>query len=209
MSSATIAQSVKCISHHEPGEVLKLIIKGVARPLLSIVVTVFACSVWATPISSIVSNPAVASVDSPISFDGSLSFDTDLHRSIVLYEWDFDFNSFLFLADVTSLDAQIVHSFSIDGIHLTALRVTNDGVQPESAISTISTTVTAVDVSPIPEPSIVVLFGSGLTWLGAIAWRRNRRPLSRTDTHLRLLNVQAKNPDNSMLPGVSLGVTRL
>ena len=60
-----------------------------------------------------------------IQLDGSCSYHTDPKRSLVLYEWDFDYDG-TFVADSTGVVAEITGGYAVAGIYPVALRVTDD-----------------------------------------------------------------------------------
>jgi hypothetical protein len=68
-------------------------------------------------------------------FDGRASSHDDPERSIVRYEWDFDYDGVTF--DVETTGAAVTHGYGSRGGAVTAaLRVTDDAVVPRSAIAT-------------------------------------------------------------------------
>jgi hypothetical protein len=60
-----------------------------------------------------------------IHVDGSCSYHPDITRSIVLYEWDFDYDG-TFEADATGVTATKAGGYSATGLYPVALRVTDD-----------------------------------------------------------------------------------
>ena len=60
-----------------------------------------------------------------VSLDGSCSTEPDLNRTIVKYEWDWDYNG-SFITDATGAQASLVGGFPTYASHPVALRVTDD-----------------------------------------------------------------------------------
>jgi hypothetical protein len=87
------------------------------------------------PVPQILAHPDPSLCGEQMSFDGSPSFHSNPDRSIVLYEWDFDYDGTSF--DIQATGATAAHGYGARGTPVTvALRVTDDGVPPRSAIET-------------------------------------------------------------------------
>jgi hypothetical protein len=109
-----------------------------------------------------------------VQFDGAGSYSGDPRHTIVNYEWDYDYNSVVFVTD--ELGAVVNHSFLSVGAHMVALRVTDDNVPPKTAIATVIVFVNQTNQPPVAEAGLnqtveqtspggaqVILDGSGST----------------------------------------------
>ena len=90
----------------------------------------------------------------PLGFDGSSSTTCDILRTVVAFQWDFDFDGTTFDVDATGVSPE--HVFASSGVFTVALRVTDDlGAQ---AVSTFDVTIGP----PIPAVSQWGLLVMGL-----------------------------------------------
>ncbi|VGO17179.1 hypothetical protein PDESU_05774 [Pontiella desulfatans] len=81
-----------------------------------------------------------------IQLDGSCSYHTDVKRSLVQYEWDFDYDG-TFVADASGITAEIPGGYAVPGIYPVALRVTDD--TPSGALTDIA--ICEIDVHEPPH----------------------------------------------------------
>jgi len=87
------------------------------------------------PVPQILVTPDPSLCGEPMAFDGSASFHSNPDRAITLYEWDFDYDGANF--NVEAAGATAVHGYGARGGTATvALRVTDNGVPPRSALAT-------------------------------------------------------------------------
>lgn len=99
-----------------------------------------------------------------IHLDGSCSYHPDITRSIVSYEWDFDYDG-TFATDSTGVEATIAGGYSVEGIYPVALRVTDDNPDylggPQTDIY-----VCNVDVHEPPHCPHAFADGPYIGWIG-------------------------------------------
>ena len=87
------------------------------------------------PVPQILVSPDPSLCGEPMAFDGNTSFHSNPDRSIALYEWDFDYDGSSF--DVGATGATAAHGYGSRSNPVTAaLRVTDDGAPPRSALAT-------------------------------------------------------------------------
>jgi hypothetical protein len=77
----------------------------------------------------------------PVQFDASCSDDPD--GSVILYEWDFDYDGVTFTTDDTGIE--VSHAYPVSGDYTIALQVTDDGNPALSDITTDSITIDHVN----------------------------------------------------------------
>lgn len=100
----------------------------------SVSVTVQA-TVAPEPVPQFVAGPDPTLCGEQMAFDAGASFHSNPDRTIVLYEWDFDYDGATF--DAQAVGATTTHDFAGRAAPVTvALRVTDDGVPPRSMIAT-------------------------------------------------------------------------
>ena len=87
------------------------------------------------PVPQILAAPDPSFCGEQMAFDGNSSFHSNPDRSITRYEWDFDYDGIGF--DVDAPGATAVHGYGNRGGPVTvALRVTDNGTPPRSALAT-------------------------------------------------------------------------
>ncbi len=99
------------------------------------------------PVANFTVTPNPAACGQVVGFDGSASYASS-GRSIVLYEWDFDYNG-NFTTD--AVGSMVAHSYPL-GTYTAALRVTDDNVPPQTAISTASVQINVGNQPPVANP---------------------------------------------------------
>ena len=125
--------------------------------------SIFVCNtVGATIINPPVSDPGgpyTATVGELIPFDGSASFHPDDPFAVIIaFDWDFgDLN--------TGTGVAPTHAYASPGIFNVSLTVTDDYGNTATALTT-------AEISAVPVPAAVWLFGSGLIGLVGIARRK-------------------------------------
>jgi len=99
------------------------------------------------PVAAFSANPNPAAPTQSISFDGSASSHGHALRSIVQYEWDFDYDGGTFDVDATGVAP--LHSYGLFGTYTAALRVTDDNAPAKTDIAT-----TVIDVDQGNRPPV-------------------------------------------------------
>lgn len=94
--------------------------------------------------------PNPAACGQAVAFDASGSHHSRPDRHIVLYEWDFDYDGATFAPDAQGVS--VTHAYGTVGTHTAALRVTDDGSPPSSAIGTVAVTVAIDNRPPSADP---------------------------------------------------------
>ena len=84
-----------------------------------------------------------------VNFDASGSYQSRPDRSIVSYEWDFDYNAGAGFQTDASGTPTTSHAYLALGQHATAVRVTDSNVPPKTAIATVSTSVNYANLPPV------------------------------------------------------------
>jgi len=102
------------------------------------------------PLAGFVLDRPSACLGELVTFDAGSSTHCTPARSLVAYEWDFDYDGLNFDVDATGLTTQ--HGYPQSGVHAVALRVTDDTNPAHTDISALTVTVT--ECSPAP-PNIV------------------------------------------------------
>lgn len=87
------------------------------------------------PVPQILVAPDPSLCGEPMAFDGGGSFHSSPERSIVRHEWDFDFDGTTFDVDATGATAMHGYGSRAEAVTV-ALRVTDDGAPPRSALAT-------------------------------------------------------------------------
>lgn len=82
------------------------------------------CDETDKPIAGFVVDQNPQNGPDPISFNGSVSTTCDAKRSLVSWEWDFDYDGDTF--DIQATGVNVQHSFDFAGTYAVALRVTDD-----------------------------------------------------------------------------------
>jgi len=103
--------------------------------------------------------------NAPVTFNGSASHHTDPARSIVVYEWDFDYDGINFDIDATGPSTTKTAGYSITNgtdtqYYTVALRVTDNNTPPLQDMDTLNVKVTNGNVAPVANP--------GGPYLGAV-----------------------------------------
>ena len=101
------------------------------------------------PIAAASANPNPAACNQQISFDGSGSYHEDPVRTIVLYEWDFDYDGVTF--NVDSAGQTVPHAYAQFGTYTAALRVTDDDSPPVTDIDTVVVDINQGNQAPIAD----------------------------------------------------------
>jgi len=87
------------------------------------------------PVPQLLVAPDPSLCGEQMTFDGNGSYHSNPDHAIALYEWDFDYDGASF--DAGAMGATVVHGYGNRGGSVTAaLRVTDDGVPPRSALAT-------------------------------------------------------------------------
>ena len=120
------------------------------------------------PVAAFTGSPNPAACNQGIAFDGSGCSHGRLDRSIVLYEWDFDYNGHRFDVDATGVN--VTHSYSHFGSYTAALRVTDDNEPAKTAIDTEKIDVSLGNRAPVADGDGPLL---DRRWRGsAVGWER-------------------------------------
>ena len=102
----------------------------------------------APPVAVFSANPNPAACAQSITFDASLSSHPNPARSIVRYEWDFDYNAGAgFTVDATGVTK--VHAYPAYGTYMVALRVTDDNMPAKTDTVTLTVNVNQGDNPPV------------------------------------------------------------
>ena len=91
------------------------------------------------PTSVANANPNPADTGQEVTFDGSGSSHGHPGRSIVSYQWDFDYDGTNF--DIDSSGIQVIHTYGSAGTFTVALRVTDDNAPAKTDIATVDVVV--------------------------------------------------------------------
>lgn len=96
-------------------------------------------------------------VVNPVSFDGSASYHTDSTKSIVLYEWDFDFDGITFDVNATGATTTKADGYSLPSgvsskVFTVGLRVTDNSSPTLTARDTLNVTVSNGNQAPVAVP---------------------------------------------------------
>jgi hypothetical protein len=96
-------------------------------------------------------DPMSVGCDVPVTFSAAGSRHGSPFRTIVAYEWDFDFIASLpFTAD--AVGPTVAHTFLRRGEHSSLLRVTDDADPPQTDVAWIDTTVDFTQLDPVARP---------------------------------------------------------
>lgn len=108
-----------------------------------------------SPTAAFTATPSSGNGPLLVNFDGSGSFDTG---TITLYEWDFEYDGTTFTVDASGASATTTHTYNDGGLHIAALRVTdNSGLRSITALAiTVNMLVTITVSSDTINPHIVV-----------------------------------------------------
>jgi len=119
-----------------------------------------------------------------VTFDGSASHHTDTTKSIVKYEWDFDYDGSTFNVDATGVTPTKVGGYALPAGVSTknftvALRVTDNTIPALTAIDTAIVKVSNGNVAPVANPGGPYLCGVGevITLNGAASYDPNACPV--------------------------------
>jgi hypothetical protein len=85
------------------------------------------------PIPAFTYNPQSPQCNQSVSFDGSTSTHGKPGQTIVLYEWDFNYNGVTFTPSITGITPS--HTFTTTGNFVVALRVTDNNSPAKTAIT--------------------------------------------------------------------------
>ncbi|NUQ66514.1 MAG: hypothetical protein HUU20_28970, partial [Pirellulales bacterium] len=116
------------------------------------------------PFAHVVANPTTVGVTAPITFTGSGSTHGNPNRTIVKYEWDFDYIASNFTVDAIGVNA--THSYPLSGTYTAAHRVTDNNVPPKIDLTTVTIRVNSPPEAHAggpytgPEGSLLPLDGS-------------------------------------------------
>ena len=109
------------------------------------------------PVAVLTANPNPAAPGQEITFDASGSTHGHPDRSIVQYEWDFDYDG-TFVGDASGV--QVTHVYGQVGVYTTALRVTDDNVPAKTDLATVVVTINQGNHPPVanagPDQSVSV-----------------------------------------------------
>lgn len=120
------------------------------------------------PIAGFVVDGNLAPAGTPVLFDGSGSTTCDPDRSVVTYEWDFEYDGATF--GVAATGSSAAHAFAAAGVHTVALRVTDDlGAQ-----DVVTFDVTATDAIPTVSQWGLIALALALLAAGTITLGRKR-----------------------------------
>jgi hypothetical protein len=105
------------------------------------------------PVAIFAAAPETAACAQSIQFDAGGSYHEDSSRSIINYEWDFDYNGLVFdVQESGKITQKVYDSPGALGIHTVALRVTDNSSGPASAITTREIEVSFVNAVPVADP---------------------------------------------------------
>ena len=119
------------------------------------------------PAAAFTAVPNPCACNQSVSFDASGSMHGRPDRTIVKYEWDFDYLPDNFSVDAVGPTAS--HSYSQFGSYTVALRVTDDNVPPRSDEASLVVNVNQGNLAPVADSGGIyeIPEGSGLTLDGS------------------------------------------
>ena len=127
--------------------------------ILTLVMLLLACRMSGNetdsgnPVAVFTAVPETAACSQSIQFDAAGSYHEAASQSITNYEWDFDYNGLVFDVEDSGILVQKAYdSPGTLGIHTVALRVTDDGSVPSSAVTTLEIEVSFVNNIPVADP---------------------------------------------------------
>ncbi len=100
------------------------------------------------PIAGFVMDANPADCNQLVAFDAASSTHCTALRSVVAYEWDFDYDGVAFSVDASGV--AVSHAFSTEGKHSVALRVTDDDSPSHTDISVLT-----IDVVGCVPPNVI------------------------------------------------------
>jgi len=120
------------------------------------------------PVAEMTASPNPAAYGQPVTFDGSASSHGRPDRSIVQYEWDFDYDGSTFTVDATG--ATVTNAYALFGSYTAALQVTDDNTPAKTDMAMVVIDISLGNQVPvadangpyvIDEGADLVLDGSG------------------------------------------------
>jgi hypothetical protein len=136
------------------------VIKSVVQCCIIVVcLFVFTTIVQAGPVASFSVEPNPAGPGQSLFFDASGSYHTDPCRSIISYEWDYDFDEITFNVDATG--STQTHPYSQFGSFIAALRITDNNSPPMEDIETIIVEISLGNHAPVADPGVPYMILEG------------------------------------------------
>lgn len=106
------------------------------------------------PVAALDVAPDPSLCDEALTFDASASTHTSPLHSIVVYEWDFDYDGIVFTVDAnTGITPSTGHAYPTLGIRTAAVRVTDDNVPALTDIATFEIHTTLGNGPPVADPN--------------------------------------------------------
>lgn len=102
------------------------------------------------PVPVIQANPSATACGGEITFDGSSSFHGNPGSHLQSFEWDFAYDGNVFSPDASGVTAAYTYPGQA-GDRTAALRVTDDGIPPRSAIASVSVHPGTLNRAPIAD----------------------------------------------------------
>jgi PKD repeat protein len=111
------------------------------------------------PVAVLTAHPNPCACVQTVTFDATGSYQGRPDRSIVRYEWDFDYDGVTFTVDATGVAA--THAYSRFGTYTAALRVTDDNSSAKTDLATVVIDVSLGNRAPVAVPGGPYLVDAG------------------------------------------------